>query len=476
MRYWSGDFNCCIETLDDVRDENGYILADLFIKYSCLVNLREDRQENVVTVSSRSSQRDICKIATKKNLITTLNHMSRVKVILLDDVIPAESAVLPDNPFQISLPKVTTAQGGTVHVHSELQNFVLKALTQRKIEDDEEIEKILKAKAEAYMLFEAQLTAQALALSEIASTNTNPDNIQPQGTDQKDKDTCPESRRMSNSSTNSSRSTTIDQTRKTRKTQKQKKHPPLRSASTPAPKSALVAKQRKSSISETPKKEGGFTIAPKRVMFSESEPTRIDSPHTLDQSETEDDSSRLETEPEDMFDMDEQIPVISIESQVPSVIDRPGTAAIPVPYGRQEDNGLPGSFKLRPLAKYSFPGPSSSDTSQPSSVDDEPEHARSRNVSTMASSMPKDIIMPTTSQAMAPLSSVKDLPSLLPSYGDLDTESFDELDDVPPVGLDRATMWKKAVASSLRLSGLVLPTPTQEEIDVPIRTRQGVRG
>lgn len=482
MRYWSRDYNCCIDTLDASNQEGEYVLADITVKHPCLVEIRKAREKDVVILKSRSDGHDICAIAGIHECVAQTNHMSSVKLKVLKDAICAEAAVLPENPFQVSIPeeRLSTANTEVVQFHPELEDFMLNALAHRKREDDEEIKQFIRRKTTEYSAFEAETTAQALALSSITLGKPPHETTPLNDVVVHDSDRGSESSRgLSNGSIRSTSTSSIERPRKPKKTKSQKQSRRCNSSS-PVSKPALMQNERKSSISESSKKDGGSTLsAQKRVMFSELEPTSIEPPHILDQSETEDDSARADLEQEDMFDMDEQIPVIPVSAQIPPLTDLPGTASVPVspartlPFGRQEDCGLSGSFRMRPLGKYELPE-SSLDDLQRSDGDDDDDLMQP--VLTSGTSAPKNIVMPSVSFANAPLSSVKDLPSILPSMSGLDADSFDELDDTLPQGMDRETMWKKAVASSLRLSGLLLPTPTLDDLEMPIRPRQSVRG
>lgn len=474
MRYRSGDFNCRINVIESQVDSEGFLLADIDITHTCLIETRENRHSDCTTIHSRSSGKDVCLISAPDDRLLGLNHMSHVKVKVLEDSFCVESTEAPDNFFGVSIPIEDCGRAG--RLHPDLEDLLLNALAQRKREDDAEVEQFMKSKVIAFNVFETEISAQAAALSSVALAACDASGSQSKSTVAPAADSTV---LVARTATNSPSSTSSDRPRKHKKSVQIRKRTPSRSASSPVPKPVLITQERKSSLSEPSKKDGvSFTATSKHVMFSDQEPIRIESPHVFDPSETEEDAGTFDVEQEDLFDMDEQIPVIPISTEVPPVSDLPGTGAVPVPvhqgssFGRQEDRGLSGSFKIRNLDKYEFSSKSSSEeAAQHSRVPD-----RSEQVNLSSTSAPKDIIVPPMPPISAPLSSVKDLPAFSSSLHNLESDSLDDLDDYQPPGVDRKMMWQRAVATSLRLSGLTLPPDPRDDLDLSIRTGQGVRG
>jgi hypothetical protein len=266
---------------------------------------------------------------------------------------------------------------------------------------------------------------------------------------------------------------------------------PYRRETVPLPKSVLVKEvRRKSSMSHLSDGSSRCSdqtspVIPKRVMFSEQEPQRIDSP-TLS-SDAEDDnriltaSQRLQisTTPdeddldvEDVFDMDETIPVVPLPARHKEVQDSPGLSDLPNSriYGRQSDSGLSGSFKLRSMDKYSPPGREDEGDEVPSLV---PPEARQRRASlealedvapsAFATSLPRDV--PASMQAThspAIINSVKDLTGISPERAEPNASPSD---GSPPAGVSREVAWRRAVQSSMRMSGLLMPKQVAEDVE-----------
>ncbi|ORY81550.1 hypothetical protein BCR37DRAFT_387792 [Protomyces lactucae-debilis] len=389
----------------------------------------------------------------------------------------------------------------------EVQQILDDAVHQRRQQMEVELAAFVRRQQDALETFVAQTTEEAETLSDIASiaslkqeqkdspaSHTSP---QKKPAIKKNKDRVPSKQSpvlatrksaAEEDTSASDRSTSAGHRRTSSSSKPRHKRPPHRSETTPLPKSVLLKEvRRKSSMSHLSDGSSRCSdttspVTPKRVMFSEQEPQRIESPALS--SDPEDDpsiktaSERLQAstfhddvDVDDVFEMDETIPVVPLPQPQGLSLDSPVlTGKIPAGriYGRQSDQGLSGSFKMRSLEKYgedddeggevpSLTTPDARLKSQSSNLltDDAP--------SNFATSLPRDV--PTSMQPVkspAIINSVKDLPGISPPTI---PSPASPVDDMPPCGMPRDMAWRKAVQSSLRMSGLIMPTQAAEDVE-----------
>ncbi|CCG82888.1 protein of unknown function [Taphrina deformans PYCC 5710] len=477
MRYFSEDRNCCVSAHDSNQEtkkgvKESDLLADITITHPCLVSIRKTPNKDGFILRSKLSRRDVCSfprtdVGIEGGRRIDLEKLQGLHVTLLDDAhadndTPAASS---ETPFQIIVPPRddTTTSASADKLHPDIETLLMDVITRRKALDDAEVREYVKKKQAQYAEFEAEVKEQAGILSALVTKPS--DRKGDSSEDLPAKTTHKGIRRLSANSSQSASSSSTSAEHTRRKSQKSRKRTPVRSATAPVPKSALSTPHRKTSTHESTGPAGGPDVPLKRVMFSEQEPTRIDSPHVLEPSDVEDYGApaKVDGEQEDLFDMDEQIPVVPIDGQVPASIEIPDTGSIEMPnrgqpFGRQADNGVSGSFALRSLEKYG------ADSLSP--VDDTTMRKRldisDAEGSPFATSLPRTISRPAPAPTPAPLSSVKDIPAVSPATTDSD---FDTSGDTPPKGVSRKNMWRQAVASSMRMSGIVMPGLTPDDLD-----------
>ena len=447
MIYCSNNRNIVIHTEED-QDEQGYGTAHVTIKHMPLVEVLRSDDRSSLTVRCKASHDDVLTIpldGTGDDFNQTELKDFKRKIKLKEGAHDSQTLEGRTSHLFHVIINEEDLNSQQQRLHPCFETVILDALTKHKREDDMAIEQFIRDRQRKCDEFEAIINAEAMALSQIAFTEPS----KPIAKEDSDHKTETRVRRASGSTT-SNASTSSKTSAYPRKRHHHKKKPPSRSATAPLPKSALVTPGRKASLN-VPSSDDSRTTPTKRVMFAEAEPMRFDSPQ-FETTDTEIDAD----DTEDLFDMDETIPVIPIPTKAatnPMPI-RPGQS----PFGRQHDTGLSGSFKVRSIDKYS---PAESEGNSPSVRDISEAEA-----SPFATSIPRDIVMPPVQTSFAPLSSMKDLPAL--SMEDKLEQRLGELDlgldDSPPQNMDRKQMWKMAVASSLRMSGFILPTYNNDEI------------
>lgn len=503
MRYYSADYNCCID-LGDVEDVSDavdpLVRASITVRHPCLIHTRLDSRNDEIVMRSKISAKDICSFArsqVEQDECGGIDYaqLREIQVSLLGDVCPESSLTRkPSNAFNLLLPADERDDLDTPTssiLHADIETALMDIITHRKRQDDAHCREFARKQQEAFAIFEAEVNTQASMLSRVVlrgNTSGGTKSDRKSSSEGSDRMSGKTSRRMSSNSSHSASSATSSERPRKKEHKTKKQRVPTRSATTPVPKSVMSPQGRKSSLSESSKRDGSSDITPaKRVMFSELEPTRIDSPHVLDPSDTEDDlTTKADGDDEDVFDMDEQIPIRPIASTAPTsadvsvdgTVEIAGVTTQRAPVGREDSDAPSGSFKLRSTEKYDIPSPASSAQSP---VDITKREVSAINMSGFATSLPRNIARPSPGPTPAPLSSMKDMPYLSPLSTDLNLD-LDPLDNSPPQGMSRKMMWKQAVASSLRMSGLLMPDMSVEGEDKgPLRTstlpsRQGLRG